>query len=80
MAADRAVIEQFLEEKRALITASSRNLGAAIATELATRGATVCIQYHASEEVAMRLVDELRAETGRRRTPRHCSGVGSTSW
>jgi len=65
MAADRPVADQFLQGRRALVTASSRNLGAAIARELATRGATVCIQYHASEEVATRLVEELRAETGR---------------
>ena len=65
MAADRAVVEQFLEGRRALVTASSRNLGAAIARELATRGASVCIQYHASEDLATRLVEELRAETGR---------------
>src|ERR1035437_8111681 len=65
MAADRAMVEQFLEGRRALVTASSRNLGAAIARELAARGASVCIQYHASEEVATRLVEELRVETGR---------------
>lgn len=65
MAADRAVPEQFLEGRRALVTASSRNLGAAIARELAMRGASVCVQYHASEDAANRLVEELRAATGR---------------
>ncbi len=58
--------EQFLEGRRALVTASSRNLGAAIARALAAHGASVCIQYHASWEAASRLVDELSAATGRR--------------
>jgi NAD(P)-dependent dehydrogenase (short-subunit alcohol dehydrogenase family) len=57
---------QFLAGRRALVTASSRNLGAAIATALAGHGASVCIQYHASAEAAARLVDELSTATGRR--------------
>jgi NAD(P)-dependent dehydrogenase (short-subunit alcohol dehydrogenase family) len=65
MAAERRVVERFLEGRRALVTASSRNLGAAIAGELAMLGASVCIQYHASKEVATQLVEELRAGTGR---------------
>lgn len=46
------------------MTASSRNLGAAIARALALRGAAVCIQYHASAAAAGELVAELTAETG----------------
>src|SRR5438094_10222530 len=75
MAADRAVVEQSLEGRRALVTASSRNLGAAIARELATRGASVCIQYHASKEVATQLVEELRVDTGRQ----HAAVAGDMS-
>lgn len=65
MAADLAGHE-FLSGRRAFVTASSRNLGAAIATELAMKGATVCVQYHASSDVASHLVHELGARTGRR--------------
>lgn len=64
MAAD-AMVEPFLGGRRALVTASSRNLGAAIATALASRGASVCIQYHASRDAAARLVQELSVATGR---------------
>ena len=53
----------FLRGRRALITASSRNLGAAIATALARDGAQVCVQYHASRDAAEALVRQLRAET-----------------
>ena len=60
MAAERPALEQFLEGKRALVTASSRNLGASIARELATLGASVCIQYHASKEAAIRLIESGR--------------------
>jgi len=58
--------ESYLDGRRALVTASSRNLGAAIATVLATRGATVCVQYHTSRDAAAALVRELEAATGRR--------------
>jgi NAD(P)-dependent dehydrogenase (short-subunit alcohol dehydrogenase family) len=60
------VSHQYLEGRRALVTASSRNLGAAIARALAAHGAAVCVQYHASREAAAQLVSELEAETGRR--------------
>jgi NAD(P)-dependent dehydrogenase (short-subunit alcohol dehydrogenase family) len=60
------VVDQFLGGRRALVTASSRNLGAVIATALAARGASVCIQYHASPEAASRLVGDLSSATGRR--------------
>ncbi|HZT64985.1 MAG TPA: SDR family NAD(P)-dependent oxidoreductase, partial [Acidimicrobiales bacterium] len=60
--------ERYLEGRRALVTASSRNLGAAIAAALAARGATVCVQYHASEDAAAALVRDLEATTGRGHT------------
>lgn len=58
------MIERFLEGRRALVTASSRNLGAAIAAALAQKGARVCVQYHESKAVADALVERLGAETG----------------
>ncbi len=57
--------EPYLDGRRALVTASSRNLGAAIATALAARGATVCVQYHTSRDAAAALVRDLEAATGR---------------
>ena len=64
MAAD-APLEQYLEDRRALVTASSRNLGAAIAIALARHGADVCVQYHESHSVAVHLVERLNSATGR---------------
>ncbi len=56
--------EWFLEGKAALVTAGSRNLGAAIAAALAARGADVAINYHASADVAWALVDSLSTGGG----------------
>ncbi|MDQ2942286.1 MAG: SDR family NAD(P)-dependent oxidoreductase, partial [Candidatus Dormibacteraeota bacterium] len=58
--------EQFLDGRRALITGSSRNLGAAIAGALARNGAGVCVQYHESKAAADALVEALRGETGKK--------------
>jgi 3-oxoacyl-[acyl-carrier protein] reductase len=66
MVAETRTIERFLNGRRALVTGSSRNLGAAIATALAQRGARVCVQYHESKQVAEALVERLNAETGDR--------------
>jgi len=49
----------FLEGKRALVTASSRNLGAEIVRALAAEGASVAVNYHGSREAANRLIDAL---------------------
>ena len=49
-------------EKVALITGSSRGIGAATATLLAHEGWAVCINYIEQREKAERLVDELRGE------------------
>src|SRR5437879_2730973 len=64
MDAETAERDGFLRGRRALVTASSRNLGAAIATALAHAGALVCIHYHASRDAGETLVRRLAAETG----------------
>lgn len=50
---------------KALVTGSSRNLGAAIASELARRGAAVTITYLTGREEAEDLARVLREKTGR---------------
>ncbi len=57
--------DAFLEGRTALVTGSSRNLGAVIADRLAARGATVAVTYRASEAPARDLVARLREATGR---------------
>jgi NAD(P)-dependent dehydrogenase (short-subunit alcohol dehydrogenase family) len=54
----------FLSGRTALVTGSSRNLGAVIAERLAARGASVAVTYHGSERTARELVERLRASTG----------------
>jgi NAD(P)-dependent dehydrogenase (short-subunit alcohol dehydrogenase family) len=49
----------FLEDRTALVTGSSRNLGAVIAERLAARGATVAVTYNASAAAAHELVERL---------------------
>ncbi|MGH3357499.1 MAG: SDR family NAD(P)-dependent oxidoreductase [Nocardioidaceae bacterium] len=53
-----------LHARRALVTGSSRNLGADIARSLARRGAVVAVTYHESEAEASALIAELHAMTG----------------
>src|SRR4051812_6357346 len=55
----------FLAGRTALVTGSSRNLGAVIAERLAAHGATVAVTYRRSEAPARELVERLRASTGR---------------
>ena len=50
-----------LAGRTALVTGSSRNLGAAIARELAARGARVAVTYNQSEEEARRVVSGLES-------------------
>jgi NAD(P)-dependent dehydrogenase (short-subunit alcohol dehydrogenase family) len=57
--------DRSLEGEVALVTGSSRNLGAAIARELAHRGATVAITYRTSRDEAEALAAELAGITGR---------------
>jgi NAD(P)-dependent dehydrogenase (short-subunit alcohol dehydrogenase family) len=56
--------ERSLQGLTALVTGSSRNLGAAIAVELATRGATVAITYKTSRGEALALARRIGSETG----------------
>jgi len=53
-----------LTGRRALVTGSSRNLGAEVARVLADRGCTVAVTYHSSRAEADALVEQLRADTG----------------
>lgn len=57
------MIENYLDGKTALVTGSSRNLGAAIARELAARGARLVVTYHRSRPAAEALVAEMRTVT-----------------
>lgn len=50
---------RYLEGHTALVTASSRNLGASIVTELANAGADVVVTYHESKDAANELVSGL---------------------
>lgn len=56
--------ERYLTGKTALVTGSSRNLGAAIARALASYGARVIVTYHISRAEGHSLVEALRADTG----------------
>jgi NAD(P)-dependent dehydrogenase (short-subunit alcohol dehydrogenase family) len=56
--------ENYLEDRTALVTGSSRNLGAAIARELAARGARVVVAYHRSLPEAEALVADLQSVDG----------------
>jgi NAD(P)-dependent dehydrogenase (short-subunit alcohol dehydrogenase family) len=54
-----------LEGRTALVTGSSRNLGAAIVSELATSGVTVAVHHRDSEADARRVATELSEKTGK---------------
>jgi pteridine reductase len=56
-----------LMDKVALVTGAGRRLGRALAQALASRGMTVALHYHASEEGARSLEREIRASGGRAR-------------
>ncbi len=69
MPSDQGRADRPLEGRRALVTGSSRNLGAQIARSLAHRGAVVVVTYHESKADADTLCAELHAETG----SEHCA-------
>src|SRR5687767_7431095 len=56
--------EKDLDGKTALVTGSSRNLGAAIARELAARGARLVVTYHRSRPAAEALLADVRTVAG----------------
>ena len=54
-----------LTDKIALVTGASRGIGAEIARYLAAAGATVVVNYHASQEAAQRVVVDIEAAGGK---------------
>ena len=54
-----------LQDKVALVTGASKGIGAAIARELASRGAAVAVNYAGSKAAAEKLVAEIKAAGGK---------------
>ncbi|WP_213807847.1 3-oxoacyl-ACP reductase family protein [Granulicella sp. dw_53] len=57
-------MSKLLKNKLALVTGSSRGIGAAIAIRLAAEGAYVIVNYSASPERAQKVVDEITKADG----------------
>ena len=54
-----------LADKVAVVTGASKGIGAAIAKQLASEGASVVVNYSSSKEGADRVVAEIKKEGGK---------------
>ena len=55
-------MERKLDNKTALVTGGAKRLGRAVACELATLGANVCIHFHSSRDAVQALAEELEQQ------------------
>ncbi len=64
MTNNKVIVPELLTDKVAIVTGASRGLGAQIAKQLATAGASVCVNYLNSKDAAENVVAEIIAEGG----------------